>query len=263
MNRSPVAALVRGWVDLYTRGLPAEMRAARRDEVDDDLWCQHQEAVALGRPAHSLGADMLHRLLFGLPADISWRLSYRGPAPASLDQDQSTNTRDLGVPAIVAGSTYGILLLLFIPFSHAVWEGPGGVFGMAGTLVGSLAFLAAGVGLASRFQDRLGMLGSFGSLVLIVGALTSFTGFIVPLVVGSAMLMWDLARLGVVRRLVPIVQLVSAIAATALALAQPDLDDAGNRAFLAAAVAPFLVTWVVIGVSMLRGEAAAEPAPGG
>jgi hypothetical protein len=36
MSRSPVAAVVRGWVDLYTRGLPADLRAARRDEVDDD-----------------------------------------------------------------------------------------------------------------------------------------------------------------------------------------------------------------------------------
>ena len=37
MNGPGVTTLVRGWVELYTRGLPADVRAARRDEVDDDL----------------------------------------------------------------------------------------------------------------------------------------------------------------------------------------------------------------------------------
>ena len=55
MNGSPVAGLVHAWVDLYTRGLPADARAARRDEIADDLWCEHAEAEASGRSSRSLG----------------------------------------------------------------------------------------------------------------------------------------------------------------------------------------------------------------
>ena len=67
MNGSPVARIVRGWVDLYTRGLPADARASRRDEVADDLWCEQAKAAAAGRSDHSLDADLFLRLLFGIP----------------------------------------------------------------------------------------------------------------------------------------------------------------------------------------------------
>ena len=51
MSGSRVAGLVHGWVSLYTRGLTADARAARRDEIDDDLWCEHADAAAAGRAA--------------------------------------------------------------------------------------------------------------------------------------------------------------------------------------------------------------------
>ena len=106
MNGSPVATLVRGWVDLYTRGLPADLRDARRDEVADDLWCEQDEAAAAGRSARSLDADLFRRLLFGLPADVSWRLAYRrAPTAASLAKSSSMSTRTLGTLAIVAALT--------------------------------------------------------------------------------------------------------------------------------------------------------------
>jgi hypothetical protein len=121
MNRSPIAAVIGGWVDLYTRGMPAAVRAARRNELDDDLWCEHEEAVALGRSARSLDADLVLRLVFGIPADISWRLSYRGQAAAaSIERSSAVETRTLGLLAIVAGLIWGMLFVLFIPFGDAV-----------------------------------------------------------------------------------------------------------------------------------------------
>jgi len=42
----------------------------RRDEIDDDLWCENAEAVAAGHSARSLDADLFLRLLLGMPADI-------------------------------------------------------------------------------------------------------------------------------------------------------------------------------------------------
>ena len=62
------------------------------------------------------------------------------------------------------------------------------------------------------------------------------------------MLMSDLARIGVLSWVIPIVQVVSVIVAFPFAVAQPNLDDAGARALIVALLAPYLVTWLAIGV---------------
>jgi hypothetical protein len=255
MNGSPVAVLVRGWVDLYTRGLPAELRDARRDEVDDDLWCEHEEAVATGRSGRAFGADLILRLLFGMPADISWRLTYRGHAAASsVEISPAMNTRTLGVLALLAALTWGILFILFIPFGEALWTGELGVIGVFGSVVAAIAFSAVAIGLAGRFQDRVGLLGAIGAPLMTLGAVLSLGVSLVPLLVGSAMLMWDLARIGIVFRLVPIVHLASAIVfALAYVVGQPSIVDGVSRALFVGLLVPYLVTWVSIGVSLLRG----------
>jgi hypothetical protein len=258
MNRSPVAALVRGWVDLYTRGMRADVRAARRDELDDDLWCQHEEAAAIGRSARSHDADLILRLVFGMPADISWRVTYRvNTAPPSLERSSSMNTRTLGVLAIVAGLTWGTLFVLFIPLSEGLWLGPFGLVGMTGSIVGAIAFSAAAIGLARRFQDYISLLGAIGAMLVVLGAVSSVVGAIlsiVALTVGSAMLMQDLARIGVVPRLVPIVHVATALVFTvALLLGQLGFRETGSRVLVVAVLIPYLLTWVAIGVSLFRG----------
>ena len=77
MSEPPIAVLIRRWVDLYTRGLSTEARAARRDEIADDLWCHHEEALAIGRSMRSLDGELLARLVFGIPADVAWRIAPR------------------------------------------------------------------------------------------------------------------------------------------------------------------------------------------
>jgi hypothetical protein len=264
MNGSPVAGLVRGWVDLYTRGLPADARAARRDEIDDDLWCEHEEAVVLGRSARSLDADLALRLMFGIPSDISWRLTQpANKTTVGIEGINSMNTRTLGVVAIVAGLIFGTLFVLFIPFSHTVWTGRIGVFGVLGTLVGAIAFMAAAIGIAMRFQDRLGAIGGLGAALTALGALASMVGFIVPLVAGTAMLTFDLARTRVVSWTIPIVHLATSIVIIGLALAQPNVDDLGIRALFVGLLAPYLLTWIWMGVSLFRGVPAAGQASAG
>jgi hypothetical protein len=263
MNGSPVAALVRGWVDLYTRGMPRELRAARRDEVADDLWCEQEEAAATGRTARSLDADRAMRLMFGMPADISWRFAYRGKSLAGLERSSSMSTRTLGALALVGGLIFAILFLFFIPYSHSVWTGSAGLYALLGTMMAVFAFSATALGLAWRFQDHIGPLGGLGAVVTTVGAIVSMVGSIVPLMVGSAMLMVALARIGVLSWVIPVVQLVSVIVAVPFAVAQPNLDDAGTRAFLVALLVPYMVTWLALGVQLLRGLPAAEHASGG
>jgi hypothetical protein len=70
--------VVRRWTQLYTRGLEASLRDARRAEIDSDLWSQVHEANEAGHGPITLGAELLIRLVLGIPADIAWRLSHRG-----------------------------------------------------------------------------------------------------------------------------------------------------------------------------------------
>jgi hypothetical protein len=253
MTGSPVAALVRAWVDLYTRGLPTELRAARRDEVDDDLWCEQEDAEFEGRSGLTLGTDMALRLLFGIPADIGWRLTYRGQARADLERSSAMHTRTLGALALIGGLTFGGLFLLFVPFSHGVWEGTFGVWALIATFVGVAAFAGAGLGLVWQFQDRIGPLGSIGALIVVIGAMLSMGQSVVPLLVGLTALTAALARIGVISWLAPAGHLVSAIAGVWLTIARPDLDVAGTRALFVALMAPFIVSWSWMGVSLYRG----------
>jgi hypothetical protein len=67
-------APTRAWTALYTRGLPAEVRGERREEIDCDLW-EHQRQADLQRePATNTAAAILLRLIMGIPADMTWRL---------------------------------------------------------------------------------------------------------------------------------------------------------------------------------------------
>jgi len=67
-------ALTHAWAGLYTRGLPADRRTQRREEIDCDLW-EHQRLADLQRePVTATAAAILLRLLLGIPADIVWRL---------------------------------------------------------------------------------------------------------------------------------------------------------------------------------------------
>jgi hypothetical protein len=255
MNGSPVAALVRGWVGLYTRGLPAELRAARRDEIDDDLWCQHEEAAVLGRAARSLDADLVLRLLLGMPADISWRVTYRGkPAASSLERSSSMSTRTLGALAIFAGLAWGILFILYVPLGEAVWTGDIAVAGVFGSLLAAIAFSAAAIGLVWRFQDLIGPLGGVGALLVTLGAFASMVGSIVLMPIGSVMLMWELARIGVIQRLIAIAHLAAAVlGGVGLVVGHPNTVDASSRALFVAILLPYVVTWIAIGVSLVRG----------
>jgi hypothetical protein len=270
MTGSPVASLVRGWADLYTRGLPAEVRAARRDELDDDLWCEREEALALGRPPRSLDADLALRLLFGIPADISWRLSYRRRATRPIpDRSPSTSTSVLGVLAIVGGLIWAVLLLLWVPFSDAVWTGGFGVLGVAGSLSAAIIFSAVALGLAWRFQDHVGPVGAVGAVLVMLGAAMSLVGFLVVFAIGSAMLMWDLARIGVLSRTLTFAHVAGAIAVVVASVVAQRFDDlsvsatvteawpalaaeAASRAIMVGMFAPYVLSWIAIGASLHR-----------
>jgi hypothetical protein len=84
----------------------------------------------------------------------------------------------------------------------------------------------------------------------VLGAITGAGGWIMgPLMVGSAMLLSDLARSGVVSRRIAIVQVTIAILFTIGFVLQSGAD--GGLAFVL--FSPYMLTWVAIGVSLIRG----------
>ena len=92
--RLAVAALqlVRGWVWLYTLGLPLETRSARRKEIDSDMW-EHTHAFGLHGPSTSSDAwSTLLRCLRGVLADVLWRLAEARIHPASTEGRPTAQT---------------------------------------------------------------------------------------------------------------------------------------------------------------------------
>ena len=79
-------ALTRAWTALYTRGLPPDLRAERREEIDCDLW-EHRRAGLRRRRAVSTAAHILLRLALGIPADFVWRLETGAAVRAGRDPD--------------------------------------------------------------------------------------------------------------------------------------------------------------------------------
>lgn len=67
-------ALTRSWAAIYTRGLPSEARAERREEIDCDLWHQQRLADLEREPVTGTAIEILVRWLSGIPSDITWRI---------------------------------------------------------------------------------------------------------------------------------------------------------------------------------------------
>jgi len=255
MNGWGVVALVRGWVDLYTRGMPATVRAARRDEVDDDLWCQHEEADALGRSPRSLAGEILLRLVLGIPADISWRVSHGGRA-SKVERSSSMSTRIIGSLGVIAGAGFTYLMARAITTpGDAMWDGTT----IVAFLAGGLAFVGAAIGLTWRFQDELRPLGVIGGLVAALSTLVGVVANDAPVIllglpIGSAMLAWDLSRAGILPRWLAVVHALGAIGfAATLIWTITDYETAIMNAGLIALSIPYSLTWMVIGASLLRG----------
>jgi hypothetical protein len=258
VKASPVARLIRGWVDLYTRGVSAALREVRRGEIDDDLWCQHEEAAALGRSRLALDVEMLLRLFLGMPADVSWRLSNGSGVPASgAERRAPVSIRVIGALALLAGATWGTAVLMVLALGDAAWEGPSGPLAVALGVFGGTAFAAAAIGLIWRFQGRLSSVGRIGGVLaglgVLVGVLGGYAAFLL-LPIGSALLAWDLGRAGILSRPLSIVHAASAVAFLApLIAARIDWQGVMGNGVLVGLAVPYVLSWMAMGTTLLRG----------
>ena len=74
---------VRLWTRLYTWGLPPALRAARREDIESDLWeSEHDPTRHDG--VFSLPVQVFARMLFGIPDDLGWRVEQVNSMNGSL-----------------------------------------------------------------------------------------------------------------------------------------------------------------------------------
>lgn len=86
------AGLVRWWVRAYTAGLPPAVRAARRAELESDLWEQQAAARLAGHSSVATGAHLGARWLLGVGADLAWRQANASAHPSARDEARATRT---------------------------------------------------------------------------------------------------------------------------------------------------------------------------
>lgn len=160
MSAEPLGVrLCRGWVNTYTRGLPAEIGERRRLEVESDLWEHlHDPGIA--------DREILGRTLRGIHADVWWRyrtlLESRGARPRS--HVMQTTTRNWWAPVTtVVGIVVATIGLLGLAVGETA-SGSGGAVILAAVppAIGGLLVLG---GVATRRQRPVA-----GSRLVVVGA---------------------------------------------------------------------------------------------
>ena len=203
MSARRCAALVRRWVALYTLGLPPEIKQGRRDEIDDDLWCQAQEAAESSRPDRSLGGEILARLAFGVPADVSWRIEQRrfGKSRRGHERSLAMHAPGRGLLAILGGIAWASWPIAQVAGREWGTEGPMALI-LAFSIMGGLWMLAAAtIGLAFVASDRIRpAVAAIGVLGALIGALSLLGAYaaIVALPVASAAVLYELGRIGAI-----------------------------------------------------------------
>lgn len=186
---------VLAWVRVYTAGLAAPVRDARRNEIASDTW----EEIRAGND--DAAASLAARCLLGIPADIAWRveqanaLSRASGAVLAILQRLEAGARWVngkGIPAVSAllGALYTIGGLLLISLSPLAREEPPAAVAMLGGLC-----LLAGVLILQgrRFLPGRPLLGvSMVALGAVPAALVLFQTVVIP--VATLLALADAAR---------------------------------------------------------------------
>ncbi|MGE0598615.1 MAG: hypothetical protein AB7J35_02155 [Dehalococcoidia bacterium] len=138
--------LARSWVKAYTAGLPDGPKTSRRIEVESDLWEHLHDSSR-----RAVGVEILLRALFGIPADLTWRLEQAtvGERVASVLASIFGRIERLslwvvqrGLPGLTAVLAWlfiggGVLLVVLTPFQAPDGRGIA-VLGAWGILAGLL-----------------------------------------------------------------------------------------------------------------------------
>jgi len=188
--------VTRAWSATYTRGLPHDLRAERREEIDSDLW-DHQRLADLERePANGIANQILFRFVLGIPADLLWRIE------AGSTKQATRRTSMNSTPLMRIGLVAAMLpLALLVVFGVTFMLGNGDWENSTEHWLWRVAFLVAplvgGIGLwLCATQPRLGMalvLAGVGSSAFLMPWMTPIT---VP--IGLIVIAFAIKRSGLV-----------------------------------------------------------------
>jgi hypothetical protein len=117
------------WTACYTRGLAVPAAARRREEIASDLF---EHAAAVGRD-RTQQCNVLGRVLWGIPADLSWRRAARASQRRRLESGATMKLQR--IMTIVVGA-----LVVFM-----LWAGTGTLRGDGAGMRFTLPFLLAAV----------------------------------------------------------------------------------------------------------------------
>lgn len=167
------AAVARGWLRLYTAGLPPELRERREQELESDLYEHQADRRADDASTASVGLEVVGRVVRGMPADLAWRMQLEAPP------------MELKIPAERVTGALILALLVLIPVSGAIsgydtaragWESElsrlGRLSGAAtsGNLViqvaAGVSLVGAGAGMFLALRPRAAVLGTLVSFGL-------------------------------------------------------------------------------------------------
>ena len=281
MNAEQSGAWVRRWVSLYTLGLPTEIKQGRRDEIDDDLWCQAQDAVDSARPDRSFGGEILARLVFGVPADVSWRIEQRRfakPRPRS-ERSLAMHAPGRGLLAILGGIGWAAWPIIQRLVGRELAEGPMAWILILIILGGTWTLAAATIGLAFVATDRIRQgVAAIGVLGALIGAFSVLGAYaaIVALPVASAAVVYELGRIGAIGSWAARAHIITAalvLVAFGLLWVPAFLDNPATampalslgelverRSVFDLAMLPYGLSWITIGWHLYRTSIKTSPA---
>src|SRR3990172_3428227 len=105
-----IVGCARTWVGVYTLGLAAAVKEARRREIDSDVWEQQWLASRRGESVHGTAGEILTRTLFGIFDDIMWRLE-TGASPGTKGITTVNDTWPMRIAFIVVMLPLALLIL--------------------------------------------------------------------------------------------------------------------------------------------------------
>jgi hypothetical protein len=151
------------WCDLYSRGLPQEVVAARREELSRDMADQVDWATCNDTPQRHVAWSIGVRAVRGAPADLSWRSSQR--FRASLDSP-SFRAFSIGFLSMTVASGFVLFLIASVSIIRQVQEmNASGVLADRSQLLVLVAAVALLLGEALLARPRTRSLGALWMLV--------------------------------------------------------------------------------------------------
>ncbi|HLB04487.1 MAG TPA: hypothetical protein VJK66_05655 [Gaiellaceae bacterium] len=183
--------LTRAWVRVYTRGLPAEERTARRAELDADLWEHAHDAGNESRRQVRIALEVVERLVAGMPADISWRREAKRGWRARVEQGSRSMlsmTKKHGMIALTGAlGLWYLFIAVTAPLSGDDWTGGTREMLTFGLVCGIAAILVF-TGLVRLRKSKRWARTMLG-IGAVMGAVFTFW-IVVPVVAALAILIW-------------------------------------------------------------------------